>query len=677
MATNLGLKIDMTPIISVKKRDGQVEVLKIDKMHKMVEFACEGISGVSLSQVEMNSHIQFYDGITTQEIQEILIKSASNLITEETPNYQYVAARLMLFGLRKHVWGGTTPRHVKDIIAHNIKEKMYDKDLLSYYTDHEWDKINGFIKHDRDLTFTYAGIQQVYDKYLVQDRTTSERYETPQYAFILIAACLFKNYPKETKLEWVKRYYDAVSLHKLSLPTPLLAGLRTPTKQYASCVLLDIEDSLDSIFASGSAIGKYVAQRAGIGFNIGKMRAVGSSIRNGEVKHTGVIPFLKMYESIIGSCSQGGIRNGAATCQYPIWHQEIEDLVVLKNNQGTENNRVRHLDYSIGISKIFYERYMKDEIITLFSPHEVPELSNSFGLETFDALYIEAEKKRGIKKKKIKARELFHNILTERAQTGRIYINNVDHFNNHSSFNIQLTNSNLCQEISLPMKPLKDLHDKDAEIATCILSAVNLGAIKGMDDLEEVCSLAVRGLEEVIDFQQYPVLAAELSTKRRRSLGIGFTNLAYYFAKNKLKWDSDEARKLMHETTEALQFYLLKASNALAQEKGKCEAFAETKYAQGILPIDTYKKDIDAFANYELKYDWEDLRAKIAEFGLRHSTLTAQMPCESSSVTTNSTNGIEPPRSLIVSKKSKAGVIKIVVPEFSKFKNFYELLYDL
>jgi ribonucleoside-diphosphate reductase alpha chain len=667
--------------IKVQKRDGTIEALNLDKIHRMVEEACEDLAGVSASQVEMNSGIQFYDGITTEEIQEILIRSASDLISLDNPNYQFVAARLLLFSLRKQVfhkniWKEGMPS-VYDVALYNSTVlKVYDEEILDKYSDEDWTKINSWVDHQRDYLFSYAGLRQVVDKYLVQDRSTGEVYETPQYMYMMIALTLFAEYPLTVRLDYVRRYYNAISKHKINIPTPIMAGVRTPLRQFASCVLIDSDDTLNSIFSSDMAIGKYVAQRAGIGINAGRIRGVNSKIRGGEVAHTGVIPFLKKFESTVRCCTQNGIRGGSATVHFPIWHQEIEDILVLKNNKGTEDNRVRKLDYSIQISKLFYERFIQDGEITLFSPHDVPGLYDSFGTDSFDDLYVSYEKDSTIRKKTIKAQELILDLLKERAETGRIYIMNIDHCNTHSSFKDKVYMSNLCQEITLPTDPLEHI-DGDGEIALCILSAINVGKLKNLDELEELCDLAVRGLEELIDYQNYPVKAAELSTLNRRSLGIGYIGLAHYLAKHGEHYDDAQAWKLVHDLTEAFQYYLLRASNAIAQEKGKCGYFDRTKYADGILPIDTYKKDVDEIVPNNLNYDWESLRVSILEYGLRHSTLSAQMPSESSSVVSNETNGIEPPRDYLSIKKSKKGPLKQIVPSYQSLKNNYTLLWDM
>ncbi|UNH61248.1 NrdA [Synechococcus phage S-SZBM1] len=665
--------------ITVVKRSGSVEPLNLDKIHVMVEHACKDLAGVSESQVEMNANLQFFDGIKTSDIQEILIRSANDLISLDNPNYQYVAARLLLFGLRKSVYGQHPDSHIPLFaqVIRGVEWGIYDAELLNYYTEEEWNVINSFIDHDRDLLFTYAGLRQVVDKYLVQDRSNGYVYETPQYMYILIAATLFAQYPKETRLDYVKRYYDATSKHKINIPTPIMAGVRTPLRQFASCVLVDSDDTLDSIFSSDMAIGYYVAQRAGIGINAGRIRGINSKIRGGEVQHTGVVPFLKKFESTVRCCTQNGIRGGSATVHFPIWHQEIEDILVLKNNKGTEDNRVRKLDYSIQISKIFYERFIKNESMHLFSPHDVPGLYDAFGTDNFDALYTKYEADPTIPKREISTQELFLSLVKERAETGRIYIMNLDHCNSHSSFKDKVNMSNLCQEITLPTDPISHIDDESGEIALCILSAINVGKLKNIDEMETLCDLAVRGLEELIDYQEYPVKAARRSTLSRRSLGIGFIGLAHYLAKLGHKYNDDAALTEVHKLTEAFQYYLLKASNQVAKEKGACDGFSRTKYADGILPIDTYKKDVDELVAPAYFYDWEGLRASILEHGLRHSTLSAQMPSESSSVVSNATNGIEPPRDYLSVKKSKKGPLKQIVPQYQSLKSNYTLLWDM
>ena len=665
--------------ISVVKRDGSVESLNLDKVHKMVEMACEGLAGVSASQVEMNSGIQFYDGIKTEDVQEILIRSANDLISLDTPNYQYVAARLLLFGLRKAVFGyhPDKPPILYNHICKCVDHGMYDEELLTVYTEEEWEEIESYVDHDRDYMFTYAGLRQVCDKYLVQDRSTGYLFETPQQMYIMIAATLFSKYPKDTRLEYVRRYYEAISTHKINIPTPVMAGVRTPLRQFASCVLVDVDDTLDSIFSSDMAIGYYVAQRAGIGINAGRIRGINAKIRGGEVQHTGVVPFLKKFEATVRCCTQNGIRGGSATVHFPIWHQEIEDIIVLKNNKGTEDNRVRKLDYSIQLSKLFYERFIENKEITLFSPHDVPDLYESFGTDRFDELYCSYESDESIPSKRVGAQGLILDLLKERAETGRLYLMNIDHCNSHSSFKDKVNMSNLCQEITLPTDPINHIDSQDGEIALCILSAINVGKIRNLSEMENLCDLTVRALEELIDYQEYPVPAARRSTLARRSLGIGFIGLAHYFAKNGVKYDSQEAYNLTHKLTESFQYNLLRASNNIAKEKGACDAFHRTKYIDGILPIDTYKEEVDELVTVSYEYDWDSLRDDIAEWGLRHSTLSAQMPSESSSVVSNATNGIEPPRDYLSVKKSKKGPLKQIVPQFTTYKNNYTLLWDM
>jgi len=662
----------------VVKRNGTIQPLNLEKMHVMVEEACKNLAGVSASQVEIQSGIQFYDGITTGEIQEILIRSASDLIDLDHPNYQFVAARLLLFTLRKQVFGRIHDHPpLIEQVKNCIKAGVYDKELLNLYTEQEFAKLETFIDHDRDYLFTYAGLRQIVDKYLVQDRSTGALYESPQFMYLLISASIFSKYPEDTRLDYIKKYYDAISKHRINIPTPIMAGVRTPIRQFASCVLVDIDDTLDSIFSSDMAVGKYVAQRAGIGINAGRIRGINSKIRGGEVQHTGVVPFLKKFESTVRCCTQNGIRGGSATVHFPIWHQEIQDIIVLKNNKGTEDNRVRKLDYSIQLSALFYQRFIDNEQITLFSPHDVPNLYDSFGTESFDDLYRTYESDESIPKTSIGAQELILALLKERAETGRLYIMNIDHCNSHSSFVDKVEMSNLCQEITLPTKPIQHIDDESGEIALCILSAINIGKIRDLTDLEVLCDLAVRSLDELIDFQGYPVRAAEIATKARRSLGVGFIGLAHYLAKQGVKYDDPKAWQLIHDLTESFQYNLLKATVNLAKEKGACEYSDNTKYSHGILPIDTYKKDVDELVPNNLKYDWESLREEVKQYGVRNSTLSAQMPSESSSVVCNATNGIEPPRGYLSVKKSKKGPLKQIVPSYNTLKNNYTLLWDM
>ncbi|MCF6439434.1 ribonucleoside-diphosphate reductase subunit alpha [Pseudoalteromonas luteoviolacea] len=672
----------MNQQLSVSKRNGRKEPLDLDKIHRVITWAAEGLDNVSVSQVELKSHIQFYDGIRTEDIHETIIKAAADLISKDTPDYQYLAARLAVFHLRKKAYGQFEPPHLYDHIAKLVDDKRYDEHLLKDYTREELNELNDYLDHSRDMTFSYAAVKQLEGKYLVQNRVTGEIYESAQFLYILVAASLFADYDKETRLDYIKRFYDAVSQFKISLPTPIMAGVRTPTRQFSSCVLIECDDSLDSINASSSAIVKYVSQRAGIGVNAGRIRALGSPIRNGEAFHTGCIPFYKHFQTAVKSCSQGGVRGGAATLFYPLWHLEVENLLVLKNNRGVEENRVRHLDYGVQFNKTMYARLLKDDYITLFSPSDTPGLYDAFfeDQELFEELYIKYEQDESIRKKRIKAIELFSMFAQERASTGRIYLQNVDHCNTHSPFDSKVApirQSNLCLEIALPTKPLNNVNDAEGEIALCTLSAFNLGAIEDLSELEELAELAVRALDNLLDFQDYPVPAAHTATMGRRTLGIGVINFAYYLAKNGKKYSDGSANGLTHKTFEAIQYYLMKASNELAKERGACPKFNETTYSQGIMPIDTYKKDIDTICDEPLHLDWDALRASVQEHGMRNSTLSALMPSETSSQISNATNGIEPPRGHISVKASKDGILKQVVPEYEKLKEQYELLWDI
>ncbi|MCX8641367.1 MULTISPECIES: class 1a ribonucleoside-diphosphate reductase subunit alpha [unclassified Gilliamella] len=672
----------MNKSILVTKRNGKQEPINLDKIHKVITWAAEGLENVSVSQVELRSHIQFYDGIRTSDIHETIIRAAADLISQETPDYQYLAARLAIFHLRKKAYNQFTPPPLYEHVKKLVDTKRYDKHLLEDYTQEEFEAMDKIIDHWRDMNFSYAAVKQLEGKYLVQNRVTGEIYESAQFLYILVAACLFANYPKDTRLNYIKRFYDAVSTFKISLPTPIMAGVRTPTRQFSSCVLIECDDSLDSINATASAIVKYVSQRAGIGVNAGRIRALGSSIRGGEAFHTGCIPFYKYFQTAVKSCSQGGVRGGAATVFYPIWHLEVESLLVLRNNRGVEENRVRHLDYGVQINKLMYQRLIKNENITLFSPSDVPGLYDAFfaDQDKFESLYQQYEQDVNIRKRIVKAVELFSLLMQERASTGRIYIQNVDHCNTHSPFNPELApvhQSNLCMEIALPTKPLYNINDEQGEIALCTLSAFNLGKIESLDDFEELADLTVRALDSLLDYQDYPVPAARNSSINRRTLGIGVINYAYYLAKHGVKYSDGSANNLTHRTFEAMQYYLLKASNNLAKEKGACPLFNETTYSQGILPIDTYKKDLDSITKEPLHYDWESLRESIKTFGLRNSTLSALMPSETSSQISNATNGIEPPRGYISVKASKDGILKQVVPDYNDLKNFYELLWQI
>ncbi|WP_392559035.1 class 1a ribonucleoside-diphosphate reductase subunit alpha [Orbus mooreae] len=672
----------MNKSMLVTKRNGQKEPIELDKIHRVIAWAAEGLNNVSVSQVELRSHIQFYDGIRTADIHETIIRAAADLISQETPDYQYLAARLAIFHLRKKAYGQFEPPKLYNHVQKLVASGRYDKHLLTDYTEDEFHQMDEFIDHWRDMDFSYAAVKQLEGKYLVQNRVTGEIYESAQFLYILVAACLFANYPKATRLDYVKRFYDAISTFKISLPTPIMAGVRTPTRQFSSCVLIECDDSLDSINATASAIVKYVSQRAGIGVNAGRIRALGSSIRGGEAFHTGCIPFYKYFQTAVKSCSQGGVRGGAATVFYPLWHLEVENLLVLRNNRGVEENRVRHLDYGVQINKLLYQRLIKGGNITLFSPSDVPGLYDAFfsNQEEFERLYQQYEADPSIRKREVKAVELFALLMQERASTGRIYIQNVDHCNTHSPFNAEVApvrQSNLCMEIALPTKPLNNINDETGEIALCTLSAFNLGKIESLSDFEELANLAVRALDALLDYQDYPIPAAKTSSMNRRTLGIGVINYAYYLAKHGVKYSDGSANNLTHRTFEAMQYYLLKASNELAMEKGACPLFHETTYAQGILPIDTYKRELDDIVKPTLRCDWESLRESIKTHGLRNSTLSALMPSETSSQISNATNGIEPPRGYISVKASKDGILKQVVPEYETLKHFYELLWQI
>ena len=675
-----------TEDILVQKRDGRLEKIDLDKIHRVIEWAAEGLDNVSVSQVEISSHIQFYDKITTKSIHETIIKSAADLISAATPDYQYLAARLAIFHLRKIAFGQFEPPHLFDHVTKLTQEGRYDAHILQDFSKEEFDTLNDYIDHNRDLSFAYAAVKQMEGKYLVQDRVTKQVFESPQFLYMLVGMCLFasydKQYDKAARLDYIKRFYDTTSTFKISLPTPIMSGVRTPSRQFSSCVLIECDDSLDSINATTSAIVRYVSQRAGIGVNAGRIRALGSPIRGGEAQHTGCIPFYKLFQTAVKCCSQGGVRGGAATLFYPIWHLEVENLLVLKNNRGVEDNRVRHMDYGVQINKTIYQRLIKNQNVTLFSPSDVPGLYDAFFADQaeFERLYEQYEQDDSIRKRSVPAQELFSLMMQERASTGRIYVQNVDHCNTHSPFDpsvAPIRQSNLCMEIALPTQPLDNINDESGEIALCTLSGINLGEINQLEDIKEPAELIVRALDALLDYQDYPVIAAKNGSMKRRTLGIGVINYAYYLAKNGTKYSDPTALGLTHRTFEALQYYLLVASNKLAKEQGACPAFGDTTYSQGILPIDTYKADIDAICNEPLQLDWEALRHDIKTHGLRNSTLTALMPSETSSQIANATNGIEPPRGLVSVKASKDGILKQVVPEIDRLKDQYELLWQM
>ncbi|WP_201577584.1 class 1a ribonucleoside-diphosphate reductase subunit alpha [Psychrobacter okhotskensis] len=668
--------------IQVTKRDGRLEPIDLDKIHKVIAWAADDLDNVSVSQVELKSHIQFYEGIKTRDIHETIIKSAADLISETTPDYQYLAARLAIFHLRKIAYNKFTPPHLYDHVKKLTDAGKYDQHILADYSRTEFDELEEYLDHWRDMNLAYAAVEQMAGKYLVQDRVSKTVYESPQFLYMLVGMCLFANYDRAERMSYVKRFYDATSEFKISLPTPIMSGVRTPSRQFSSCVLIECGDSLDSINATTSAIVRYVSQRAGIGINAGRIRALGSPIRGGEAQHTGCIPFYKLFQTAVKCCSQGGVRGGAATLFYPLWHLEVESLLVLKNNRGVEDNRVRHMDYGVQLNKTMYTRLIKGQDISLFSPGDTPGLYDAFfeDQDKFEELYTKYENDPSIRSRQIPAADLFSLMMQERASTGRIYIQNVDHCNTHSPFDptvAPIRQSNLCMEIALPTKPLDNINDEEGEIALCTLSAVNLGKVENVSDIEEPAELIVRALDALLDYQDYPVKAAQNGSMRRRTLGVGVINYAYYLAKNGVRYSDDSALGLTHQTFEALQFYLLKASNKLAKEQGACPAFNETTYSQGILPIDTYKADLDKICQEPLHLDWETLRGEITEHGLRNSTLTALMPSETSSQIANATNGIEPPRGLVSIKASKDGILKQVVPEIATLKDQYELLWQM
>ena len=668
-----------TSMIHVTKRDGSVQTFDLDKIHKVLEWATEGVTNVSQSEIEIRSNIQLYDKIPAYDIHELLIKSAAELISDYTPNYQFVAARLISYKLRKEVYGQYEPWNLIDVIKANIEKGVYDKSILDYYSEKELQDLNSYIKHDRDDNFTYAGMEQFRGKYLVQDRRTNQCFETPQILYMMVAATLFA---KETKnrIAWVKSYYDAISQFYISLPTPIMAGVRTPTRQFSSCVLIESGDSLDSINATSTSIVKYISKKAGIGIGAGSIRAAGAKVGDGSVIHTGLIPFLKYFQSAVKSCSQGGVRGGAATVYLPVWHYEFEDLVVLKNNKGTEETRVRHMDYAFQFNKLMYERLIEGGNITFFDPNDVPGLYESFfaDQDKFKELYEKYERAYSIRKKTLPALEVFQQILTERKDTGRIYIMNVDHANDHGAFDVEkapIRMSNLCCEIDLPTKPLESYDDENGEISLCTLSAINWGLIDDTKDFEKYCTLAVRALDNLLSYQKYPIKAAENATMNRRPLGVGIINLAYFLAKRGLKYN-EEAYDIIDEYAEAWSYHLIKASMELAEEKGACLLSDETKYARGKLPNDTYKGAVDNLVKRKSTMDWDSLRNALKEHGIRNSTLMALMPAETSAQISNSTNGIEPPRALVSYKQSKDGVMAQVVPGIYSLKNKYDLLWE-
>jgi len=660
--------------MQVTKLDGSLQNLDYQKIHAMVEICAAGIENVSVSDVIMGAKLNFYDGISTQDIQTALVKSAENLMTARNPNYSLLAGRLLLTQLRKQVWGRWEVPHLSDVVFANTLRGFYDDELQGFYSAEEWSELNNYIKHDRDLDYTSASIQQFKDKYSVKNRVTGQIYETPQVAYMLIAAAGFAHEDKAIRMQFVKDAYDAFSTETISLATPIRAGMRTSSKQYASCVLIAADDDRKSIAAAQSAMMEYVCLRSGIGVDFGRWRALNAPIRNGSVKHTGAIGFLKSYEATINACSQGGVRKGSATMFYPIWHKDVLSFLPLTNGKGTEETRTRGLDYGILTSKIFYERLQDDGVITLFDPNQVKtkyNLYENFGLESFDNVYLAAEADPDIEKTTISAVKLWTLIAQERSETGQVYIINIDHLNSHSAFLVWISQSNLCVEIALPTKPFYSLSDPSGEIATCILGAINVSKAANWQ-YSQLARIIVRFLDNIIEYQDYPFIMSEKGSKGRRSIGVGFNDFAHWLAEYDFKWGSDEMLKAVHCLTETHQYHLLKASNELAIEKGACSKFNETKYSKGILPIDTYYKNVDNLVEPKYLYDWEALRESILKHGLRNSTVTAQMPCESSSLTgSGSTNGIEPPRSAIGIKDSSTNTLKFAIPDVDKVEYEY------
>lgn len=660
--------------MNIKKRSGETEPFQLDKIHRVLEWATEGIEDVSISDIEMNAKLNIVDGTSTKDIHAILIKSANNLISIENPNYQNVASRLLTYSLRKDVWGESEPPRLIDHIKKCVKSGVYDKEILTKYSESELMKLGKYVKHERDNLFTYSGIQQMVDKYLIKNRNTGEIFETPQFAYMLIAMVCFAEYDSKIRIQYVKRAYDAFSTFKINLPTPIMSGVRTNIKQFASCILIDVDDSLDSIFASNTAVGLYTARRAGIGLNIGRIRPINSSIRGGEVVHTGVIPYLKMFESTCKSTSQNGVRGGGATCNIPFWHYEIEDVIVLKDNAGTDDNRVRKLDYVVQFSKIFYERLIKGEDITLFSPAECPELYQSFGLPEFDELYKAKEKDENLTfRKTISAKAFAELFARNRLETGRIYVMNMDNVNNHNSFIDKINMTNLCVEVLQHTNPINKIEDTEGEIGVCVLSSINLLNVD-FDEFEDICDILVRLLDELIDYQDYMLLAAKNFCTKRRSLGIGITNFAGILAKNKISYESQEALELADKIGEYMSYYCIKSSSNLAKEKGKCK---KNKYDRGEFPIDRANKNALKLTTREFELDWETLRTSIKENGVRNTTLLCCQPNESSSVIQNSTNGIEPIRSLLAFKESKKGILKQLAPNLKRYGKHYTLAWDI
>jgi ribonucleoside-diphosphate reductase alpha chain len=674
----------------VTKRSGQIQELDLNKIHAVLSWACEGknddalnpIKGVSVSQIEMMAQLHFYDKMPTSEIHEILIKAARDLISEDYPNYDQVAARLVWFAVRKEAFNNNLPPHLGKVIQDNVDRSIYSQDILDLYSSQEINELNSFIDHTRDDLFKYAGAEQMRKKYLVQNRKTKKIFESFQFPYIMVAALLFAKYPKNTRMKYVKRYYDLISQHYISLPTPIMAGLRTKVKQFSSCVLVNAGDSLDSIIDTSGVIVKYASRKAGLGVNIGRIRAVDQAVRGGDAVTTGVIPFAKYLNAALKSCSQGAVRGASATFNYPIWHLEFERLIELKNNKGTDETRLRTVDYCIHINELFYKRLVKKGDITFFSPEEVPDLYEAFyssDPKKFEKLYKQYEKDPNLTKKVLPAMQVFSKIMQERFETGRIYILNADTVNVHGSFYESIEQTNLCTEITLPTTPIQG---EDGLVALCTLSAVNWGKLGLIEDhnedgrsnrtdnkLKDICEMAVRALDALLDYQEYPVDQAAKHTKLYRPLGIGIIGFAHWLAKHRLLWGAEDTLAETEKLMERMAYYLTDTSIELAKEYGSCEM--KTKYHDGIFPIDTSKLACKTIM------DWDYLKAKAREFGIRNATLMALMPSETSSQLANETNGIEPPRDIVTIKGSKEGVLPQLVPEYAKLNPYYQTLWEV
>ena len=673
--------------ITVIKRSGEKEPLMIEKWQAQVAKVCKGIADVSQSMIEIKAQLHFYDGIKTEEIDGITLRAIVDLIDiEHNPevghtNYQYVAGKQRLSMLRKDVYGEYEPPHLYEIIKTNVATGLYSSELLEWYTEDEWNKMEEFIDHAKDEDYSYAAIEQLIEKYLVKNRATKEIYETPQVRYMVAAATVFHN-ETEGRLKYIKEYYNAASDGLFTLATPVLAGLGTPTKQFSSCVLIRSDDDLDSIFASGEMMAKYASKRAGIGLEIGRLRPLGSPIRGGEIMHTGMIPFLKKWFGDLRSCSQGGIRNASATVFYPIWHHQFDDLIVLKNNQGTEETRVRHMDYGVVLSAFFWRRFKNKEDITFFDPNEVPDLYEAFykDIELFEELYVKYEKRKDLRKKTMSAEEVFKSgILKERTDTGRIYLVFIDNVMNQGPFDPEyhtIYQSNLCCEILLPTKPFKRLDDIEGRIALCTLGSINWGAFRNPEDMRRACRILQRSLCNILDYQDFLSIQSKLSNDEIQPLGIGVTNLAYWHAKRGLKYGEQDALQDVKTWMEHQAYYLTEATVELARERGACLHSTHTRYGQGTFPWELRSKGVNELADFTPELDWENLREQMKIFGVRNATLMAIAPVESSSVVINSTNGIEMPMSLITVKESKAGSFIQVVPEYHRLKNKYQLMWD-